>query len=302
MSKHGPVFEAALGAVWTAGYRPESSEKHALLRACGWFDVRKAYEHGPGFDGLRDYIRSEALRALTDCGYALAAEPQGFDLVQPVNRAPAHAVPQPGDIVRAAVPWMGCSEFGLQGVVGEDRRGFTIATRNGGWSTSTKPDRAPCYSMGCGGPASIGYLDTEKLRATDQIDRLKVWDFAFTPEAHTGVYFFVPVRVWEWSSDDGDFLGWEEAEQPFYRPELLTIERKRRSTTQGEVLLTYDGQRIEQFGDEIKLRGGGEFDGKPDEEWHQAAREWLHNGRKTFEQLFKERCAAAAAERAAATA
>lgn len=58
---------------------------------------------------------------------------------------------------------------------------------------------------------------------------------------------------------------------PPYYPEKLVIERKRFSTTQGEVLLTYDGKRIEQYGDQIELRGG-EWRGRDDAIWHDVAK------------------------------
>jgi hypothetical protein len=61
---------------------------------------------------------------------------------------------------------------------------------------------------------------------------------------------------------------------PPYNPGKLQIERIRFSTTQGEVLLTYDGQRIEQYGDKIELRGS-EWRGLEDREWHNVARRVL---------------------------
>jgi hypothetical protein len=69
--------------------------------------------------------------------------------------------------------------------------------------------------MGNGGPASIGYLDARKLRSTGETDRLFAWEFALNPSAHTGVDFWLPVRVWEWSGDESDFIDWQEAEEPF---------------------------------------------------------------------------------------
>ncbi|QAY80368.1 hypothetical protein [Sphingosinicella sp. BN140058] len=61
---------------------------------------------------------------------------------------------------------------------------------------------------------------------------------------------------------------------PPYRPELLTIERKRFSETQGEVLLTYNGERLDQYGDAIVLTDGV-WNGHPDSYWHDAARRVL---------------------------
>lgn len=51
-----------------------------------------------------------------------------------------------------------------------------------------------------------------------------------------------------------------------FNPALVTITRKRFSVTQGEVLVEYDGQRIEQYGDDIKMREG-EWAGWPDTFW-----------------------------------
>lgn len=58
---------------------------------------------------------------------------------------------------------------------------------------------------------------------------------------------------------------------PPYYPDKLVIERKRFSVTQGEVLLTYDGQRIEQYGDRIRLDGSGGYVGHDDDHWHEVA-------------------------------
>lgn len=61
---------------------------------------------------------------------------------------------------------------------------------------------------------------------------------------------------------------------PPFRRDRLTIDRKRFSETQGEVLLTYDGARLEQFGDDIQLTPYG-WQGKPDSFWENVARDWL---------------------------
>lgn len=204
------VFKLALGAVWTAGYRPTMDEKYALRRACGYFDHRKMNAHlgeftaagkGSGFDGMRDYFQVEAIRALSESGYPLAETPARLDLVQPLPLPARSDVPQAGDIVRSAKPWSGCSEFGLQGALGVELPGFTIANRRGGWYVGTDPDRPNYASMGNGGPSSCGRLDARVLIATAEIDRLFCWAFAFTPEAHTGVEFYLPVRVWDWSGE-----------------------------------------------------------------------------------------------------
>jgi hypothetical protein len=60
-----------------------------------------------------------------------------------------------------------------------------------------------------------------------------------------------------------------------YDPTKLAINRKRFSTTQGEVELVYDGQRIEQYGDTITLDGDGHYRGHSDEYWHSVASDWL---------------------------
>lgn len=52
---------------------------------------------------------------------------------------------------------------------------------------------------------------------------------------------------------------------------LVTIERKRFSVTQGEVLLSYNGQKIEQYADSIVLTDGG-YQGLTDAEWIAVAR------------------------------
>jgi hypothetical protein len=75
---------------------------------------------------------------------------------------------------------------------------------------------------------------------------------------------------------------------PPYVHGLLHIERKRFSETQGEVLLTYDGERIEQFGDDIQLTPHG-WRGRPDEHWHKAAAAWL--ARRHREQFEREQAA-----------
>jgi hypothetical protein len=62
--------------------------------------------------------------------------------------------------------------------------------------------------------------------------------------------------------------------RPPYDPSRLKIERKRFSTTQGEVALTYDGVFIQQFGDRITLRDG-QYRGYDDAFWHEVARREL---------------------------
>lgn len=51
-----------------------------------------------------------------------------------------------------------------------------------------------------------------------------------------------------------------------FDPALVTIERKRFSITQGEALISYNGQSIEQYGDKIELRDG-QWAGHDDAFW-----------------------------------
>lgn len=64
-----------------------------------------------------------------------------------------------------------------------------------------------------------------------------------------------------------------------FNPEKVTITRKRRSTTQGEVLVEYDGTRIEQYGDHIAMDTNGEYHGCDDATWLEVAeREAIKRG------------------------
>jgi hypothetical protein len=63
-----------------------------------------------------------------------------------------------------------------------------------------------------------------------------------------------------------------------FRNDLVRIERKRFSTTQGEVELFYGELRIGQFGDTITLTDG-EWDGRHDSCWLQVAYGWFIGGR-----------------------
>lgn len=60
-----------------------------------------------------------------------------------------------------------------------------------------------------------------------------------------------------------------------YDPALLTIKRVRQSTTQGEVLLKYNGRKVEQYGDMIQRTDAGTYEGRADEYWHDVARRVL---------------------------
>ncbi|OAS26304.1 hypothetical protein [Methylobacterium platani] len=68
---------------------------------------------------------------------------------------------------------------------------------------------------------------------------------------------------------------------------LLTIERKRFSVTQGEVLLTYAGRSLGQFGDKIELTGGGVWRGHGDREWEDTARKILAREHAAAREVFK---------------
>jgi len=64
----------------------------------------------------------------------------------------------------------------------------------------------------------------------------------------------------------GTGAGPSETPKPVFDPALVTIEQKRFSVTQWEILVCYNGQRIEQYGDKIKLVGK-EYRGHPREMW-----------------------------------
>lgn len=64
----------------------------------------------------------------------------------------------------------------------------------------------------------------------------------------------------------GTGAGPSETPRPVFDPALVTIEQKRFSVTQWEILVCYNGQRIEQYGDKIELVGK-EYRGHPREMW-----------------------------------
>jgi len=64
----------------------------------------------------------------------------------------------------------------------------------------------------------------------------------------------------------GTGAGPSETPKPVFDPALVTIEQKRFSVTQWEILVCYNGQRIEQYGDKIELVGK-EYKGHPREMW-----------------------------------
>jgi Domain of unknown function (DUF3560) len=60
-----------------------------------------------------------------------------------------------------------------------------------------------------------------------------------------------------------------------YDPALLKIRRRRRSTSQADVQLFYNGRKIGGFGDDIRLVGGGQYEVRSDEHWHTVAQRML---------------------------
>lgn len=52
-----------------------------------------------------------------------------------------------------------------------------------------------------------------------------------------------------------------------FNPQAVTLTRIRHSTTQGEVLVCYDGTKIDQFGDTIIRDEDGEYRGHSDAFW-----------------------------------
>jgi len=56
-----------------------------------------------------------------------------------------------------------------------------------------------------------------------------------------------------------------------FDPALVTIERKRRSVTQGDVVLSYNGTRLGGFEDKFEL-DGGTWNGRSDEYWLDVAK------------------------------
>lgn len=64
--------------------------------------------------------------------------------------------------------------------------------------------------------------------------------------------------------------GWDRAHDGPFDPARLEIIRKRFSTCQGEVELIYNGRRIEQYGDTIRLING-EYQGYSDDHWRNLA-------------------------------
>lgn len=57
-----------------------------------------------------------------------------------------------------------------------------------------------------------------------------------------------------------------------FDPDLVQIERKRRSVTQGSAVVSYDGRQIGHYDDAIQLDDNGEYHGRSDEYWVDVAR------------------------------
>lgn len=86
------------------------------------------------------------------------------------------------------------------------------------------------------------------------------------------------------NQQSGDYL---DQPLPFDR-NRLTIERKRFSVTQGEVLLTYAGRSLGQFGDKIELTAGGSWRGLSDRAWVETAERIIAREHAAARSVFKE--------------
>jgi len=96
------------------------------------------------------------------------------------------------------------------------------------------------------------------------------------------------IKIWMDGKDPKDVAGYARildcydlgdaspARLPAFDPSKVEIERLRFSVTQGEVLVKYDGEKIEQYGDKIVIDDAGKWDGKPDEHWLEVARREFH--------------------------
>lgn len=211
MTTYSPIFRLALGALWTAGHRPDQADKSALRAACGSDpDLNDLYATGG---------TTQAIAALKRCGYEVTDEdtiPRGsYDLVKPLPLQ-LPTVPMASHVARlTGKGWSIMKEgsfVGLQGDLTSQQRGYEIANAVGGWHRY-----GDCITMGNGGPASIAYLDTRRLRPTDETYRLLAWSWIERPQANGGANFYLTVPVWEWTptTDAADFLSWEDAQQPF---------------------------------------------------------------------------------------
>jgi len=209
MAKYSNAFNLALGALWTAGHRPTLKEKSALLSLTGYGDRYRPY----------DDTQNRALEALTKLGYRLTDVPSEYDLVEKV----ADIVPQDGpptaghSVLLSDTPAAKRLSilnpnilFTLQGEIGQQKTGFALARTNQGWTCSFSSWREDTdrrfVSLSCGGPSTIGSYATERFVKTDRNVRHQVWDFAFTPEAHTACYFETTSPIWLWDGAESDNL------------------------------------------------------------------------------------------------
>ena len=65
------------------------------------------------------------------------------------------------------------------------------------------------------------------------------------------------------------------AQPPYFDGRKFAIKEHRRSTTQGEVELIYDGESIGRFGDQIELNGRGQWVGRSPQFWTDTARRFM---------------------------
>lgn len=199
-----PAFKLALGALWTAGHTPGFAERNALLSAVG-----SSKSMSP------DDIRRQAAAALTKLGYAIAPNPTGIRLLPKARDVvPLDGPPSPGHAVRLTgeflVPKGGLMH--LQGCIGDPRRGHCLAAP-GSWTCVFSGGNRH-VSLSAGGPATIQAVDTARFQQTDDVTTLRVWDFAFSPEADGAVPFEIDVPVFEWDGDRRDTISYPKADQP----------------------------------------------------------------------------------------
>jgi hypothetical protein len=97
--------------------------------------------------------------------------------------------------------------------------------------------------------------------------------------------FFTYSHVFRITTDDADLVERLTAairanqlrpdyldQAPPFDPDKLEINRKRFSTTQGEVELIYAGERIERYGDDITLQRDGVYRRHDDRYWYDVTR------------------------------
>lgn len=210
MTQYSPIYKLALGALWTAGHHPDTTEKSELRRACGCSIDFDEFWKTAG--------TTAAIKALESCGYeinpAYAGERGSLDLIKPLPIEHA-TVPMASHVIRlTGRGWFTLKDgdhLALQGDMTACRRGFTIANAKGSWHRSGN-----WISMGCGGPSSFSELDCRLLQPTSETYRLLAWQWIGSPQADGGAHFRMTVPIWEWtpSTDAADFLSPEDAEHP----------------------------------------------------------------------------------------